>query len=110
MASIAGADFICPGDAATITVTITTGASPFTVVLSDGTTVPNYISGSPISVTPVVSTTYTISSVTDSKGCFVSAPDAGLTGSATIDVKVVPEIVLQPVSVTVCEDDVATFT
>jgi PKD repeat protein len=110
VASIAGADFICPGDAATITVTVTTGVSPFTVVLSDGTTVPNYISGSPITVTPVVSTTYTISSVTDSKGCFVSAPDAALTGSATIDVKVAPEIVLQPVSVTVCEDDVATFT
>jgi PKD repeat protein len=110
VASIAGADLVCPGDAATITVTITTGVSPFTVVLSDGTTIPNYISGSPITVTPVISTTYTISSVTDSKGCFVSAPDAGLTGSATIDVKVVPEIVLQPVNVTVCEDDVATFT
>ncbi len=109
VASIAGAGFICPGDAATLTVTVTTGESPFTVVLSDGTTVPNYLSGSPIIVNPFVTTTYTISSVTDNNGCSVSAPHADLTGSATIDVKVVPEIVLQPVNVTVCEDDVATF-
>ncbi|MCK7538029.1 MAG: hypothetical protein MZV63_47255 [Marinilabiliales bacterium] len=109
VASIAGAGFVCPGDAATLTVTITTGESPFTVVLSDGTTVANYLSGSPITVNPLVTTTYTISSVTDNNGCFVSAPHANLTGSATIDVKVVPEIALQPVNVTVCEDGVATF-
>jgi len=109
VASIAGAGFVCPGDAATVTVTVTVGVSPFTVVLSDGTTVPNYTSGDPITVNPLVSTTYTITSVTDSKGCTVSAPHADLTGSATIDVKVVPEIVLQPVNATVCEDDVATF-
>ncbi|MDT8374994.1 MAG: PKD domain-containing protein [Bacteroidales bacterium] len=109
VASIAGAGFVCPGDPATLTVTVTVGVSPFTVVLSDGTTVTNYVSGDPITVNPLVSTTYTITSVTDSKGCTVSAPHADLTGSATIDVKVVPEIVLQPLNATVCEDDVATF-
>ncbi|MDX9773080.1 MAG: PKD domain-containing protein [Bacteroidales bacterium] len=109
VASIAGTGFVCPGDPATLTVTITTGATDFTVVLSDGTTVANYVSGNPITVNPTATTTYTISSITDSKGCFVSAPHADLTGSATIDVKVVPEIVLQPVNATVCEDDIATF-
>ncbi len=109
VASISGAGFVCPGDAATLTVTVTTGESPFTVVLSDGTTVANYLSGSPITVNPFATTTYTISSVTDNNGCVVSAPHADLTGSATIDVKVVPEIVLEPVNVAVCEDDVATF-
>ncbi len=109
VASIAGAGFVCPGDAATLTVAVTTGESPFTVVLSDGTTVSGYVSGSPITVNPFVTTTYTISSVTDNNGCVVSAPHADLTGSVTIDVKVVPAIVLQPVNVTVCEDDVATF-
>ncbi|MDM8002928.1 MAG: PKD domain-containing protein, partial [Bacteroidota bacterium] len=109
VASIAGTGFVCPGDAATVTVTITAGESPFTVVLSDGTTVSNYISGSPITVNPTVTTTYTITSVTDNNGCTVSAPHANLTGSATIDVKTVPEIAVQPVSQTVCEDAVATF-
>ncbi len=109
VASIAGAGFVCPGDAATVTVTITTGESPFTVVLSDGTTVAGYTSGSPITVNPLVTTTYTITSVTDNNGCTVAAPHADLTGSATIDVKTVPEIAVQPVSQTVCEDAVAVF-
>jgi len=109
-ASISGADFVCPGDPAILTVTVTVGESPYTVVLSDGTTVGGYVSGSPITVNPTATTTYTITSVTDNKGCTVSAPHADLTGSATIDVKVVPEIVVQPVSTTVCEDDVAVFT
>ena len=52
VASIAGTGFVCPGDAATVTVTVTIGESPYTVVLSDGTTVSNYISGSPITVNP----------------------------------------------------------
>ncbi len=109
VASIAGTGFVCPGDAATVTVTITTGESPFTVVLSDGTTVSNYTSGSPITVNPTVSTTYTITSVTDNNGCAVAAPHADLTGSATIDAKTVPEIAVQPLNQTVCEDAVATF-
>ncbi len=109
VASIAGTGFVCPGDAATVTVTITTGQSPFIVVLSDGTSVSNYVSGSPITVNPTVTTTYTITSVTDNRGCTVSAPHADLTGSATIDVKTVPGIAVQPVSQTVCEDAVATF-
>ena len=40
----------------------------------------------------------------------VSAPHADLTGSATINTRVVPEIMVQPVNATVCEDAVATFT
>jgi PKD repeat protein len=109
VASITGSGYVCPGDAATITVTVTTGESPFTVTLSDGTIITNYISGSPITVNPVVSTTYTIGSVTDNNGCVVAAPHANLSGSATINVKTVPVITLQPVSQTVCEDDVVTF-
>ena len=109
VASIAGTGFVCPGDAATVTVTVTTGETPFTVVLSDGTTVSNYTSGDPITVNPLITTTYTITSVTDNNGCVVAAPHANITGSATVDVKVVPGIAVQPLSVTVCEDDVATF-
>ncbi len=110
VASIDGADFVCPGDAAIVTVTVTTGVAPFTVTLSDGTTVTGYNSGDPITVAPLVTTTYTIVTVIDSKGCDVSAPHANLTGSATISVKSVPEIAQQPVSIAICEDDPATFT
>jgi hypothetical protein len=110
VASISGTGLVCPGDAATVTVTVTTGETPYIVVLSDGTTVNNYSSGNPITVNPLVTTTYAITSLTDNNGCVVTAPHANLTGSATITTKVVPEIALQPVNLTVCEDAVATFT
>ncbi len=57
-----------------------------------------------------MTTTYTISSITDNNGCSVSAPHANLTGSATITVRGVPEIAIQPSDALVCEGDVATFT
>jgi gliding motility-associated-like protein len=110
VASIAGTATICPLDPATITVTVTTGATPFKVVLSDGTTVEDYVSGDPIVVNPDVTTTYSIVSVTDFKGCNVSAPHANLTGTATITVKIVPGILIQPLPATVCEGDNAVFT
>ncbi|MCJ7821007.1 MAG: immunoglobulin domain-containing protein, partial [Bacteroidales bacterium] len=110
VASISGTGFICPGDAATVTVTVTTGEAPYTVVLSDGTTVAGYNSGDPITVNPMVTTAYTITSVTDNNNCSVSAPHLNLTGSATITTKITPEIVLQPVGQFVCEDAAVVFT
>ncbi|MBN2350777.1 MAG: gliding motility-associated C-terminal domain-containing protein, partial [Bacteroidales bacterium] len=62
--------------------TITGGTSPYTVVLSDGTTVNNYTSGSNISVSPAGTTTYTITSVTDANGCNT----IGLFGNAMVTV------------------------
>jgi hypothetical protein len=75
---------ICNGGAAgNLRVTITGGASPFSVVYNDGTgntTQSSYMSGSNISVTPSSSTTYTLVSVTDANSCVSS----GLSGSAAI--------------------------
>jgi hypothetical protein len=71
------------GSAGNIRVTITGGASPFSVVYNDGTgntTQSSYTSGSNISVTPSSPTTYTLVSVTDANSCV----SAGLSGSATI--------------------------
>jgi len=107
--SIAGTGLICPGNAATLTVTLTAGESPYTIVLSDGTTVNGYVSGTAITVYPVVTTTYTISSITDNNGCSVTAPHANITGSATININSAPEIISNPANLTLCEGQTATF-
>ncbi len=109
VASVSGAATVCPGDAAVVVVTVTTGESPYAVVLSDGTTVSGYVSGSNITVYPSVTTSYTITSITDNNGCYVSAPHANLTGSALITVNYPPEIVDQPDDIIVCEGETATF-
>ncbi|MFT6865638.1 MAG: VCBS repeat-containing protein, partial [Cyclobacteriaceae bacterium] len=68
-ASITGTASICKGSATDLAVTITGGVSPYGLLLSDGTTVNNYVSGSPINVSPLVSKSYTILSVSDANGC-----------------------------------------
>lgn len=60
------------GSTQNISVNITGGASPYTVVYFDGTsnvTVPNYTSGANIPVTPNGTTTYTLVSVESNGGC-----------------------------------------
>ena len=83
--SVSGASTICTGTSANIKVTITGGASPFTVVYNNGVSnvsVPGYISGSNISVSPASSTNYTLVSVTDANLCV----GAGNSGTANINV------------------------
>jgi alpha-tubulin suppressor-like RCC1 family protein len=63
---------ICAGASANLTVTIYGGTGPYTVVYFNGTgntTVNNYTSGSNIPVSPAVTTTYSLISVTDALGC-----------------------------------------
>lgn len=76
---------VCPGGTANLTVNITGGSPPFTVVYTDGTTnftVNNYTSGANIPVSPTVSTTYTLVSVAGFGGCL----GTGNTGSAIVNV------------------------
>ena len=64
-------------------VVITGGTPPYTVVYNDGTsniTVNNYESGSPITVSPSITTSYSLVSVTDSNSILGS----GNSGTATI--------------------------
>lgn len=66
-------------------VAITDGTAPYTVVYTDGTTnftESNYTSGTSIVVSPSVTTTYTIVSITDANALV----GTGNTGSATITV------------------------
>ncbi len=88
--SASGLTTICNGSSTTLKVTITGGASLYTVVLSDGTTVNGYTSGNDISVSPTTTTTYTITSVTDANGCL----SKGLSGSVTVTVNALPTITL----------------
>ena len=98
----------CANTTSTIRVTITGGSGPYTVAYTDGTTVrtiAGYNSGDPIQVTPGVTTTYTIVSVTSANGCAGS----GNSGSAVITVTPAPSITTQPVNRTVCDGGNTTF-
>lgn len=69
--SVNGSSDICNGSSANLSVAITGGTSPYTVVYSDGTdqfTVNNYTSGADIAVSPTTTTTYSLVSVTDANG------------------------------------------
>jgi len=72
---------ICNSGSVDLSVTMSDGTAPYTVVLSDGTTIGGYNSGDAISVSPAVTTTYGIISVTDADGCV-----AMVSGSAEVTV------------------------
>ncbi|MFT3794822.1 T9SS type A sorting domain-containing protein [Flavobacterium sp.] len=85
-AVLSGGATICNGDSANLSVAITGGTPPFTVVYSDGSsnaTVSNYSSGNPIAVNPTANTTYTLVSVTSTN----ATPIANLSGTANINVQ-----------------------
>jgi trimeric autotransporter adhesin len=71
-AIISGTASVCSASSTNLQVAITGGLSPYTVVYTNGTsnfTVNNYTSGSAIAVSPTVTTTYTLISVTSAEGC-----------------------------------------
>lgn len=99
---------VCANTVSTFSVNITGGISPFTLVYSNGTTnttYNNYTSGTPIQVSPSVTTNYTIVSVTGANGC----AGVGNTGTATINVVAAPAITAQPQSVSACDAGNASF-
>ncbi len=91
----------CANVVTNIKVDITGGVGPYTVVYSNGTTnttVPNYTSGANIQVSPAVTTTYTIVSVTGANGCV----GTGNSGSAVITITPPASITTQPPNTNVC--------
>ena len=85
---LSGGAVICAGLSTDIKVVITGGIAPYTVVYSNGntnTTVNNYTSGNKISVSPALTTTYALVSVTDANGS--ALVPANLSGSALVTVK-----------------------
>uniref|UniRef100_UPI00404ABB2B T9SS sorting signal type C domain-containing protein n=1 Tax=Flavobacterium sp. TaxID=239 RepID=UPI00404ABB2B len=82
---ISGSQTIFAGDSAFISVEITGGNSPFTVEYFDGisnTILTDYVSNSPILVSPNTSTNYTLVAVTDAIG----QTGTGNSGTAVIEV------------------------
>ncbi len=88
-----GSSSICIGSSANVKIDITGGVSPYTVVISDGSTqstVTSYVSGTDITVSPLANATYTLVSVTDANNDVGS----GNSGSAAITVSAsIPSVV-----------------
>ena len=83
--SVSGGGTICAGDSAMVTVTLTGGAPPYTVTLDNGGGVQTGSSPLNFTVSPSTTTTYSVTSATDSNGCL-----ANVTGSATVTVNQPP--------------------
>jgi hypothetical protein len=83
--SVSGGGTICAGDSAMVTVTLTGGAPPYTVTLNNGGGVQTGSSPLNFTVSPSTTTTYSVTSATDSNGC-----PAIVTGSATVTVNQPP--------------------
>ena len=83
-AVLSGSNTICNGGSSNLAVAITGGLSTYTVVYSGGT-VNTYTTGSNISVSPVTTTGYTLTSVSDTNGC-----TATVSGTPTVTVNAVP--------------------
>lgn len=104
-----GATTICSGSSTTIKVDVTGGTSPYSVELSNGQSITNYTSGAPIVVTPAVSTTLTVVSVTDASSCMSSS------NSGSVDITVNPTLpvgvsLLASPSGAICSGTSVTFT
>ncbi len=80
-----GGASVCPGSAALVTVSVSGGIPPYSVTLNNGG---GTLSGSSpfiFTVSPTGTTTYQVSSATDSESC-----PATVSGSATVNVYTVP--------------------
>ncbi len=108
-AAISGDAIICSGESTNLVVTVTGGAAPFEVTLSDGVNpilISDYTSGDPIPVNPVTTTSYTITSVVDANGCNALS----LTGTATVTVNPTPESAVLSGTTSICTGGTAVLT
>ena len=90
---ISGLGELCRGSSATLTMTFT-GVAPFTFTYGDGVNSDILVSNHPnnvytVNVSPLVTSTYTITSLTDFNNC-----DGVLSGTATINVNQPPSLSL----------------
>ncbi|GAB3692344.1 hypothetical protein GCM10027592_11200 [Spirosoma flavus] len=110
-ATIAGNSSICSGQSTTLAVTVTNGTSPYSLTISDGSStqeISGYVSGSPITVTPSQSTTYTIAALTDAGSS--SASPANLSGAAEVTINAVNATLSPSESQLTCSEPVLSLT
>ena len=109
IALLTGGETICPGQSSVLRVNLPAGAGPFTLDIENLGTVTGYVSGSDITVTPSVTTTYKLLRARDANNCEVVAPSANLNGQATVIVSTLPSITSFTPSPVVCEYTLAKF-
>jgi len=111
-ANVSGGGQVCGGSSVNIQAALT-GTSPWSVTWSDGF-VQNAVTSSPAtrSVSPPVSTNYTVTALSDSNGC----PSASLSGSAPVTVctpapfQITSAVFLSPDQFVLTWDSVSNFT
>ncbi len=111
IALLTGGELVCPGESSILKVDMLAGASPFEITIENypGTTITGYISGTALTVTPAVTTTYTLKSVKDANGCLVAVPSPNVSGTATVTLKENPVITKEPEDKITCEYGLVTF-
>ena len=75
---LSGNATICEGESTDLSINISGGDAPYTIVYNDGNTditLTDYQNNDPISVSPTANTTYSLVSVTDANGC-AGSPDS----------------------------------
>ena len=109
IAILSGGATICPGDSAILQIELPSGTPPYDVVIENFGAVTDYRSEDTVYVKPLITTTYTLTSVVDSNGCAITTGSPNLMGSATINVRDLPVITEDPADTTVCEYGMVTF-
>ena len=110
VARLTGGATICAGESTNLKVEMTAGTGPFEVTINGTLVIPGYVSNSNIPVTPVVTTTYKVTKVTDFNGCEILDPHVNITGTAVVNVRALPAITVSPSNKTICEYGATSFT
>ncbi|NOS56141.1 MAG: hypothetical protein HOP37_07775, partial [Cyclobacteriaceae bacterium] len=105
-ANLSGAAAICAGQSTNLSVAITGGVAPFSFTLTGFGAVTGYTSGSPIAVSPLATTTFSIAGlVTDANGCTVAG-----SGSALVTVNPLPTATISSLPGSLCTGGSSTLT
>lgn len=109
VAVLSGGATICPSETTVIKADISSGTGPFELDIAGHGVVSGYISGDDITVSPALTTTYSLARVTDVNGCEVIAPSVSLMGMATVIVRDLPVIGTSPTDKVICEYGMTQF-
>ncbi len=108
IAVLRGGETICPGETSVLTIDIMSGTGPFEIDIDPIGTI-SYEIGDEITVTPVITTTYSLLRVRDANNCEVVSPSPNLGDDVTVFVSDLPDITSFNPSLPVCEFSFATF-